>query len=145
MSERPCLSRPRLALLAILWLRLFPLILDGFGAPSPKGADPAELEFRGLIWRTIDRCYHPGIYAEIYDPASNRRLLGKAEEVGANFLLLSVFYSCSPTGELVGNDAEAEYYLGEAIRAAHAAGFRVFLTPYVESAASGPSGDVPWP
>jgi len=34
----------------------------------------------------------------------------------------------------VGNDAEAEDYLGRAIDAAHAEGFGVFLTPYVESA-----------
>jgi len=110
----------------------------GFALPSKEGpapaAAPAEMEFRGLIWRTIDRYYHSGIYAEIYAPASNRRLLNKAKEAGANFLLLRAFYSCSQGGELSGNDAEAERYLGEAIAAAHAEGFGVFLTPYVESA-----------
>jgi len=97
-------------------------------------ARPVGMEFRGLIWRTIDRYYHPGIYAEMYDPESNHCLLNKAKEVGANFLLVRAFYSCSQSGELVGNDAEAEDYLGRAIDQAHAEGFGIFLTPYVESA-----------
>ncbi len=109
---------------------LLPADTEGYA----QTADPAGMEFRGLIWRTIDRYYHPGIYAEIYDPTSNRRLLNKAKAAGANFLLLRAFYSCSQGGELTGNDAEAEHYPGEAIDAAHAEGFGVFLTPYVESA-----------
>ena len=97
-------------------------------------ARPVGMEFRGLIWRTIDRYYHAGIYAEMYDPESNHCLLNKAKEAGANFLLVRAFYSCSQSGELVGNDAEAEDYLGRAIDQAHAEGFGIFLTPYVESA-----------
>ena len=121
-------------LVILLTLVALPLCWPTFPSPRVYAADPAGLEFRGLIWRTIDRYYHPGIYAEIYGPEEDRRLLGKARAVGANFLLLRAFYSCSESGELVGDDAEAGYYLGQAIAAAHAEGFGVFLTPYVESA-----------
>ncbi len=111
-----------------------PLTAGTTGCTHAQTADPAGMEFRGLIWRTIDRYYHPGIYAELYDPAGNRRLLNKAKAVGANFLLVRAFYTCSESGELTGDETEAEYYLGRAIDAAHAEGFGVFLTPYVESA-----------
>ena len=125
MNGRTCVN---VRTIAILWVSLLTWCWP------VSAADPAGMEFRGLIWRTIDRYYHPGIYAEIYDQASNRRLLDKAREAGANFLLLRNFYSCSQGGELSGDEAEAERYLGQAIAAAHAAGFGVFLTPYVESA-----------
>jgi len=92
-----------------------------------------EFEIQGLTWRTISYYYHPGIYEEIYNHESNLRLIKKAKNIGANYLLIRVFYNGTANGELIGNDDEAEKYLKEAISMAHDRGLKIFLTPYVES------------
>ncbi|RLC62744.1 MAG: hypothetical protein DRI01_06380 [Chloroflexi bacterium] len=92
-----------------------------------------EFEIQGLVWRTIAYYYHPGIYEEVYDDVNNTRLLPKARNVGANYLLVRAFYSSTREGNLVGNTGEAEKYLKRAITAAHDQGFKIFLTPFVES------------
>jgi len=92
-----------------------------------------EFEIQGLTWRTISYYYHPGIYGEIYNYESNLRLIKKAKNVGANYLLIRVFYNGTPNGELIGNDNEAEEHLREAITMAHDYGLKIFLTPYIES------------
>jgi len=46
-----------------------------------------EFEVQGLVWRTIAYYYPPGIYEEVYDDVNNTRLLPKARNVGANYLL----------------------------------------------------------
>lgn len=99
--------------------------------PSPGYAP--EFEIQGLVWRTIAYYYHPGIYREMYNPESTARLLSKAKSVGANYLLVRAFYSGTADGRLVGDTEEAERYLGQAIAAAHGQGFKVFLTPFIES------------
>ena len=93
-----------------------------------------EFVIQGLIWRTIAYYYHSGIYGEIYNAESNLRLVTKAMNVGANYLLVRAFYSCTEDGELIGDDAEAERYLRAAMTTAHDFGIKIFLTPYVESA-----------
>ncbi len=95
--------------------------------------DNDALQVRGLTWRTIAYYYHPGIYRQIYNEQSNRRLLAKAEAVGANWLLVRAFYDGTESGGLIGNDEEAQEALREAIAAAHARGFKIFLSPYVDS------------
>lgn len=91
-----------------------------------------EFKIQGLTWRTISY-YHPGIYEEIYNHESNIRFIRKAKNVGANYLLIRVFYNGTSSGKLIGDDAEAEQYLKEAITMAHDQGLKIFLTPYVES------------
>jgi len=102
-----------------------------FAASAAYGSSP--LEIRGLTWRTIGYYYHPGIYKEIYNPWSNERLLEKAAQVGANWLHVRAFYDGTQDGRLIGNLTEAQEALGEAIAAAHARGFKIFLSPYVDS------------
>jgi hypothetical protein len=97
--------------------------------PEPK----LEFEIQGLVWRTIAYYYHPGIYKEIYDHDSNTRLISKARSVGANYLLVRAFYNGTEDGSLVGDTEEAEACLRQAIAMAHEQGFKVFLTPFVES------------
>jgi len=97
----------------------------------PKAKE--EFEIQGLTWRTISYYYHSGIYEEIYNPESNLRLIKKAKNVGANYLLIRAFYNGTKDGGLIGNDAEAELCLREAITTAHNYGMKIFLTPYVES------------
>lgn len=92
-----------------------------------------EFNIQGLTWRTISYYFHPGIYKEIYNHESNSRFIKKAKDVGANYLLIRVFYSGTDDGRLIGDDAEAEKYLKEAIAMAHTAGLKILLTPYVES------------
>ena len=92
-----------------------------------------EFEIQGLMWRTIAYYYHPGIYREMYNPKSNLRLISKAKNVGANYLLVRAFYNCTEDGRLIGDEEEAERCLREAIATAHNYGIKVFLTPFVES------------
>lgn len=106
-----------------------PAVQVAVGAANGNGT----LEIRGLTWRTIAYYYHPGIYREIYNPSSNRRFLAKAAQVGANWLHIRAFYNGTADGGLIGNDVEAQTALGEAIAAAHARGFKIFLSPYVDS------------
>ena len=106
-----------------------PAVHVAVGAATGNGA----LEIRGLTWRTIAYYYHSGIYREIYNPWSNERLLEKAAQVGANWLHVRAFYDGTAGGGLIGDDVEAQTALGEAIAAAHARGFKVFLSPYVDS------------
>jgi len=106
-----------------------PAVQVAVGAASGNGT----LEIRGLTWRTIAYYYHPGIYKEIYNSWSNERLLEKAAEVGGNWLSVRAFYDGTEDGGLVGNDEEAQEALREAIAAAHARGFKIFLSPYVDS------------
>jgi len=130
----------RLLLLAALSLLVLTL-LGCQTAPAPASLpqdesfpkQKLEFEIQGLVWRTIAYYYHPGIYEEIYDDASNTRLLSKARNVGANYLLVRAFYSSTEEGNLVGNIGEAEKCLRRAIAAAHEQGFKIFLTPFVES------------
>jgi len=98
-------------------------------APKIRG----EFKIRGLTWRTISYYYHPGIYKEMYNRESNIRLIKKAKNAGANYLLIRVFYSGTENGGLVGNDTEAGRRLREAIATAHSQKIKIFLTPYVES------------
>ena len=95
--------------------------------------DNDALQIRGLTWRTIAYYYHPGIYRQIYNEQSNRRLLAKAEAVGANWLHVRAFYDGTADGGLIGNLTEAQEALREAIAAAHARGFKIYLSPYVDS------------
>ena len=106
-----------------------PAVQVAVGAANGNGT----LEIRGLTWRTIAYYHHPGIYREIYNPSSNRRFLAKAAQVGANWLHIRAFYNGTADGGLIGNDVEAQTALGEAIAAAHARGFKIFLSPYVDS------------
>jgi len=92
-----------------------------------------EFKIQGLTWRTISYYYHPGIYKEIYNSESNLRLIKKARNVGANYLLVRIFYNGTEDGGLIGNDVEAELCLREAITMAHNYGMKILLTPYVES------------
>jgi len=92
-----------------------------------------EFDIRGLTWRTISYYYHPGIYEEIYNHESNIRIIKKAKEVGANYLLIRVFYNGTENGGLIGNDTEAEQCLKNAISMAHDQGMKILLVPYVES------------
>ena len=92
-----------------------------------------EFDIQGLTWRTISYYYHPGIYKEIYNRKSNDRLIKKAKNIGANYLLIRVFYNGTENGGLVGNDTEAEQRLREAIAMAHSQKIKILLTPYVES------------
>ena len=92
-----------------------------------------EFEVQGLTWRTISYYYHPGVYKEIYNQRSNIRLIRKAKNVGANYLLVRAFYNGTPDGNLIGNDIAAEKYLKKAISTAHNSGIKILLTPYVES------------
>lgn len=92
-----------------------------------------EFEIQGLIWRTLDH-YYRGVYEDQYNPEGNLRLIAKAKDVGANYLLVRALYSCTETGELIGDDVAAERYLREAIATAHGWGMKIFLTPYIESA-----------
>ena len=64
-----------------------------------------EFEIQGLMWRTIAYYYHPGIYREMYNPESNLRLISKAKNAGANYLLIRAFYNCDEDGSLIGNDS----------------------------------------
>lgn len=126
-----------LAVLSLLVLMLLGCQTSPAPASLPQGQSfperKFEFEIQGLVWRTIAYYYHPGIYEEIYDDASNTRLLSKARSVGANYLLVRAFYSGTRDGNLVGNTEEAERYLRRAIATAHAQGFKIFLAPFVES------------
>ncbi len=125
----------------ILWLLVALCLAIGsiflYGRIKYEKAVPTkaikEFEIQGLLWRTIAYYYHPGIYKELYNVDSNQRLISKAKNVGANFLLVRAFYSCTKEGNLIGNDEEAELYLQKAIKAAHDSGIQIFLTPYIES------------
>ena len=92
-----------------------------------------EFEIQGLTWRTISYYYYPGIFSDIYNPESNLRLIKKAKNVGANYLLVRAFYNGTANGRLVGNDTEAKQALKEAISMAHDHGMKILLVPYVES------------
>ena len=81
-----------------------------------------EFSIQGLTWRTISYYYHPGIYKEIYNFKSNSRLIKKAKDVGANYLLIRVFYNGSPNGQVFGNDLQAKKRLKKAIFMAHKKG-----------------------
>jgi hypothetical protein len=96
----------------------------------PEGK--AEFDIQGLVWRTISY-YSPGSYKELYSQESNLRFILKAKNIGANYLLIRVFYNGSEEGGLIGNDTEAELYLKEAVSMAHGHGIKILLTPYVES------------
>lgn len=93
----------------------------------------SEFEIQGLIWRSIGYYYHSGIYPELYNEEDNLRLIYKAKNVGANYLLVRAFYDCAEDGSLIGNDEAAETCLAEAIATAHDYGISIFLTPYVDS------------
>jgi len=92
-----------------------------------------EFKVQGLTWRTISYYYHPGIYKEMYNHESNSRLIKKAKEAGANYLLIRVFYNGTKDGGLVGNDIESEQQLRDAIAMAHNQKMNILLIPYVES------------
>lgn len=112
------------------------LILLGGCAQQKENSFPessGEFEIQGLIWRSIAYYYHPGIYQEMYNSKSNLRLISKAKNAGANYLLVRAFYNCDKDGSLIGNDEEAELYLKEAIATAHNYRIKIFLTPFVES------------
>jgi hypothetical protein len=92
-----------------------------------------EFAIQGLTWRSIAYYYFPGIYEELYNEEDNLRLIYKAKNVGANYLMVRAFYDCAEDGSLLGDDAAAEACLGEAIATAHDYGISIFLTPFVES------------
>jgi len=120
-----------------LILGLSPVIIAFFLYNYPKQKPilkiNKEFDIQGLTWRTISYYYHPGIYKEIYNHRSNSRLIKKAKDVGANYLLVRAFYNGTNRGGLIGNDKEAEQCLKEAISAAHSQKLKILLTPYVES------------
>ncbi len=103
--------------------------VKGWTAPEIR----EEFEIQGLTWRTISYYYHPGIYREMYNRESNERLIRKAKEAGANYLLVRVFYNGTENGGLVGDETEAKNSLKEAIATAHNHGMKILLVPYVES------------
>lgn len=70
---------------------------------------------------------------EIYNQESNLRIVLRAKNVGANYLYIRAFYNGTASGGVIGNDAEAESCLKEAIATAHDFGLGIFLAPYVES------------
>ena len=109
---------------------------DGGSAPQEEATFPessGEFAIQGLTWRSIAYYYHPGIYEEIYNAEANLRLVYKAKNVGANYLMVRAFYDCAEDGSLLGDDAAAEACLSEAIATAHSYGISIFLTPFVES------------
>jgi hypothetical protein len=92
-----------------------------------------EFEIQGLTWRSIAYYYDSGIYQSLYNPEDNLRLITKARNAGANYLMVRAFYNCTGEGGLIGNDVEAEMQLRGAISDAHKNGIKIFLTPFVES------------
>jgi len=92
-----------------------------------------EFDIQGLTWRTYSYYYNPFIYEQGYNFLSNKRILNKAKNTGANFLLIRAFYSGTPDGGLEGNTEKAQRVLKKAINEAHKKGFKIFLVPYVES------------
>jgi len=121
-----------------IWIILVAGIVLFGGCLQPKEEydfpkSSGEFEIQGVVWRTIAYYYHPGIYEEMYNPEDNIRLISKAKNVGANYLLVRAFYNCDEVGNLIGNDEVAEQCLREAIATAHEYGMKIFLTPFVES------------
>jgi|GEM_PF-949375 len=92
-----------------------------------------EFEIQGLNWRTISYYYNPGIYNEIYNPESNERVIKKAKNIGANYLLIRVFYNGTENGQVIADEKEARISLRQAIATAHDFGMKILLVPYVES------------
>jgi hypothetical protein len=92
-----------------------------------------EFEIQGLTWRSIAYYYHPGIYEDLYNEEDNLRLIYKAKDVGANYLMVRAFYNCAEDGSLIGDDEAAETCLSQAIATAHDYDISIFLTPFVES------------
>ncbi len=92
-----------------------------------------EFKIQGLMWRSIAYYYNPSIYSEIYNPSANERLVKKAKNVGANYLLIRAFYSGTEEGKLIGDDRKAEESLRKAIEIAHNYDIKIFLSPFIES------------
>jgi len=103
--------------------------LHGYRFPEPR----EEFKIQGLMW-ALAYYYHTGIYREFYNHWSNLRLIVKAKNVGANYLLVRAFYNGTQDGALIGDDEEAELCLREAIATAHNYGIKIFLTPFIDSA-----------
>jgi len=119
-----------------IFVLFFVLISSSFGCISNETSQierKEEFKIQGLTWRTISYYYHPGIYQEIYNNESNQRLIEKAKAIGANYLLIRVFYNGTKDGKLIGNDLEAEQQLKQAIDFAHNQNMKILLVPYVES------------
>jgi len=110
-----------------LFSKYFKKPKDSF--PIPK----KEFLIQGLTWRTYAYYYGPGIYKDGYSKDRNIEFIKKAKMVGANYLFLRAFYNGTKTGEVIGDDKEAEKYLRQAIRAAHYYGIKILFAPYVES------------
>jgi hypothetical protein len=92
-----------------------------------------EFAIQGLTWRTVSYYYNPYIYKILYNKIANLRLIFKAKEAGADYLLVRAFYDGTEDGGLIGDEEEAKLYLGRAIKTAHDFGIKIFLAPYVES------------
>jgi hypothetical protein len=128
--------RRKIAVLLILGLALGMILLGGCTQQEGEVSFPqssGEFEIQGLMWRSIAYYYFPSIYQEMYNSGDNFRLISKAKNAGANYLLVRAFYNCAEDGSLIGNDEVAEERLGEAIATAHNYGIKIFLTPFVES------------
>jgi hypothetical protein len=109
------------------------IIVGGVYQQEAFPESSGEFEIQGLTWRTIAYYYHPDIYQELYNEADNLRLIRKAKNVGANYLMVRAFYDCAEDGSLIGDDEAAEACLKEAIATAHDYDISIFLTPFVES------------
>lgn len=100
---------------------------------EPSFPKSGKEEIRGLSWSTISYYYSPTIYGEVYNRKSNARLISKAKNAGANYLLIRAFYNGTKEGDLVGSETEAMPRLKEAIAMTHDNEMKILLIPYVES------------
>lgn len=92
-----------------------------------------EFEIQGLTWSTFSYYFEPGCYEWVYNSRQSDRIIKKAKNSGANYLLLRAFYNGTPEGGLMGDDEEVKTYLGKAIKLAHDNDLSLLITPYVES------------
>ena len=91
-----------------------------------------EFEIQGLTARTFSYYYDENIYSA-YNSKDNARLIDKARNSGANYLLIRAFYNGTSDGGLVGDEEKAMKSLEKMISSAHENGLKIFLAPYVES------------
>jgi len=102
-----------------------------------------EFEVQGLYWSSFSYYFEPGCYEWAYNEEQNQRVVEKARNAGANFLIIRAFYNGSEDGGIIGNTEEAKSYIKEAVKTAHKNGLGILLTPYLESREYQPS-DYRW-
>ena len=91
-----------------------------------------EFEIQGFTARTFSYYYDENIYSA-YNNNDNARLIDKAKNSGANYLLIRAFYNGTADGGLIGDEKKAMKSLEKMISTSHKNGLKIFLAPYVES------------